>query len=176
LIIKFLLHPFLITNYAKLSQVSISVLPELDKNCNTILPNNDSLKMPEPPPPPSFYDFAPFPDSLRNFTNLYEFDSDYMRFHITRVLIEAARIAQVVKAKRVEIQAYRATTLLSNGQKLVEKESIARTRAEKTRDIFTGLGVSEKIIKIKIFNEPQKADGIHDAQNRRVTIKISNDE
>lgn len=152
-----------------LEPLSISVMSELSLHCNTLLPAEDGL---EPPPPPPLPKNEPSPDSTRSFTIPFDFDSDYLTLHKTRILGEAIRIAKIIQLKEIQISAYRASTLLSNGQKMLEKENIAAKRAEKIVDVFIGLGFPKEKIKLSIKSAPEPCDGLHDPTRRRVRIKL----
>ena len=152
-----------------LEPLAISVMPELSLNCNTLLPAEDGL---EPPPPPPLPKNEPLPDSTRSFTILFDFDSDYLTLHKTRIVGEAVRIAKIIKLKEIQILAYRASTLLSNGQKMLEKENVAAKRAEKVFEIFMGLGFPKERVKLTIKSAPEPCDGLHDPEKRRVRIKL----
>lgn len=152
-----------------LEPLTISVMPELSLNCNTLLPAEDGL---EPPPPPPLPKNDPFPDSTRSFTILFDFDSDYLTLHKTRIAGEAVRIAKITQPKEIQIWAYRAGTLLSNGQKMLERDNIAAKRGEKIFDIFVGLGFPKEMIKLSIKSSPEPCDGLHDPEKRRVRINL----
>ena len=108
--------------------------------------------------------------SAREFKIPFDFDSDYLTLHTTRIVGEAARIAKLVNAAKIEVKGYRATTWLSNGQKIIEAESIAEMRAKKIGEILTGLGLATVNVSWKTAPEP--GDGVNDAQQRRVTISF----
>ena len=147
-----------------LSPVRVSVLREINRTCNTLLPAEEGY---EPPPYPSR---APLPDTTREFKIPFDFDSDYLALHTTRIVGEAARIAKTVNAAKIEVKGYRATTWLSNGQKIIEAESIAEMRAKKISEILSGLGL--KTVSVSWKSEPESCDGVNDSQQRRVTISL----
>ena len=111
--------------------------------------------------------------SAREFTVPYDFDSDYLTFHTTRILSEAARIAKAIKAAKIEVRGYRATTWLSNGKKFTEAEAIAAKRASKVGELLVGLGLPAPAVSVHWQAEPEACDGITDADKRRVTIKLT---
>ncbi|MFN8357207.1 MAG: hypothetical protein U0Y10_22315 [Spirosomataceae bacterium] len=152
-----------------LEPVTISVMPELSLHCTTMLPAEDGL---EPPPPVPYPKNEPFPNDTKAFTILFDFDSDFLSLHKTRIVGEAVRIAKLNKIQSIEINAFRATTLLSNKQKLIEKEKIAQLRADKIQEIFEGLGFEKSMLKINIKTKPETANGMNDASKRRVEIKL----
>ncbi len=157
-----------------LKPVRISVLPELNRACNTLLPAEDGL---EPPPAPARRPVEQMRQqgtetNAREFTVPYDFDSDYLTLHTTRIVGEAARVAKAVQPAKIEVTGYRATTWLSNGKKFIEAESIAAKRAHKVGDILIGLGLPAATVSVKAKTEPEPCDGVTDADKRRVTIKL----
>ena len=150
-----------------LSPVRVSVLREINRTCNTLLPAEEGY---EPPPPPPYPSRASLPDTTREFKIPFDFDSDYLALHTTRIVGEAARIAKTVNAAKIEVKGYRATTWLSNGQKIIEAESIAEMRAKKISEILSGLGL--KTVSVSWKSEPESCDGVNDSQQRRVTISL----
>jgi len=156
-----------------LKPVRISVIAELNRGCNTLLPAEDGMEVP-PAPARRFVDSMRNPGtdtSQREFIVPFDFDSDYLTFHTTRIVAEAARVAKAVKATKIEVQGYRATTWLSNGRKFVEADSIAPKRAKKVGEILVGLGLAS-VISVNWKTEPEICDGVTDPDKRRVTIKI----
>lgn len=157
-----------------LKPVRISVIAELNRGCNTLLPAEDGMEAPAAPA-------RRFVDSMRalgtdttqrEFVVPFDFDSDYLTLHTTRILSEAARVAKAIKAATVEVMGYRATTWLSNGKRLIEAESIAAKRAGKVGEILTGLGLPAVSVRVQAKTEPEVCDGVTDADKRRVTIRL----
>jgi hypothetical protein len=110
-----------------LAPVRVSVLRELTPACNTVLPAEPAFT-----PGPSPIAPAPkFPDSTREFVIPYDFDSDYLTLHATRVILEAVRVAKAVNAARVDVRGHRGATMLSNGQIVRERAGIGEVRATK---------------------------------------------
>ncbi|NOT62566.1 MAG: hypothetical protein HOP19_20365, partial [Acidobacteria bacterium] len=85
---------------------------------------------------------------------------------------ETARVAQAAKPAKIEVVGYRATTWLSNGKKLVEAEAIAAKRANKVGEILVGLGLPTATVNVNAKTEPEPCDGVTDADQRRVTIRL----
>jgi hypothetical protein len=152
-----------------LDPVSVSVMPDLNLNCSTMLPAENGLEPPKPVPYPKN---EPFADSIRIFYILFDFDSNFLSLHKTRIAGEAVRIARLSKTKKIEIKAFRGITWLSNGQKIIEKEAIAQMRADKVYDLFEGLGFKKEMIKVTVKTQPEPCDGVHDAEKRRVVIEL----
>lgn len=176
-----------------LKPVKLSVLPELNLSCNTILPAEPGIEAPpvrrpagpstrqapvggggapEPPKPKPAPQQLTGPFSERTFDILYDFDSAFLFSRDTRVATQAANYAVAAKAKSVEITAHRAASLLSNGKVLTENETIATRRAESVADLLRGLGVDQTSIKLHVAPEIAKPDGVTDPQNRRLTIRV----
>jgi outer membrane protein OmpA-like peptidoglycan-associated protein len=162
-----------------LEPVSISVLKEVNLACNTLLPAEPGI---EAPPAPR----GPGPSSLRpegartpreiltgkqEFTVLYAFDDDYLEFAANRVVNEAAAYAKRIGASNVKVAGYRATTLLSDGEHLIEKAGLAEKRAQNIATLLHGLGVSG--VTVEWSKEAEPGDGQTDASRRRVTILVT---
>jgi hypothetical protein len=65
---------------------------------------------------------------------------------------------------------YRATTLLSNGQRLVERPDLAEKRAQAIGTLLRGSGVTG--VKVDWKKEAEPGDGKTDPSRRRVTITV----
>ena len=155
-----------------LKALRISVLPEINRACNTLLPAEDGMEAPNFPAKRFTDDMRkPGTDTeTREFIVPFDFDNDYLTFHTTKIVSEAARVAKAIKVAKIEVTGYRATTWLSNGKKFIEVESIAEKRAKKVGEIMVGLGFSNASVNWK--SEPEPCDGVTDAQKRRVTISL----
>ncbi|MBZ5676212.1 MAG: hypothetical protein LAP61_18365 [Acidobacteriia bacterium] len=166
-----------------LQPVSISVLKEVNLACNTLLPPEPGI---EAPPAPR----GPGPSSRRpeggpqagsaprqpltgrqEFTVLYAFNDDYLEYAANQVVTEAAAYAKRIGASNVKVSGYRATSLLSNGDRLVEKAGLAEKRAQNIATVLRGLGVSRLVVESKSDAEP--GDGQTDPSRRRVTIVVT---
>jgi outer membrane protein OmpA-like peptidoglycan-associated protein len=105
------------------------------------------------------------------FKVLYAFNDDYLEFAANRVVNEAAAYAKQLGSAKVKVSGYRATSLLSNGEKLVEKAGLAEKRAQNIATLLRGLGVSGVSVEWK--NEAEAGDGLTDPARRRVTILVA---
>src|SRR4029079_13874273 len=76
------------------------------------------------------------------FTVLYSFNEDYLEYAANQIVTEAAAYAKRIGASIVEVSGYGATTLLSNGDRLVEKAGLAEKRAQNMATLLRGLGVA----------------------------------
>ena len=162
-----------------LRPVSISVLKEVNLACNTLLPAEPGIDAPAAPR-------GPGPSSRRSeagsvprerltgrqeFTVLYAFDDDYLEYAANAVVTEAADYAKRIGASNVNVAGYRAITLLSNGDRLVEQAGLAEKRARNITTLLRGLGVSKVSVEWK--SEPEPGDGRTDPSRRRVTIGVT---
>jgi len=164
-----------------LQPVSISVLKEVNLACNTLLPAEPGMDA-----PPALR--GPGPSSHRTdggagktpresltgrqeFTLLYAFNDDYLEYAANQLVTEAAAYANRIGASNVKISGYRATSLLTNGDQLVEKAGLAEKRAQNIRMLLRGLGVSNAIVEWSNAAEP--GDGQTDPSRRRVTIVVT---
>jgi outer membrane protein OmpA-like peptidoglycan-associated protein len=166
-----------------LQPVSISVLKEVNLACNTLLPAEPGMDAPSAPrgPGPSSRRAEGGSDSPKaprvsltgrqEFTILYAFNDDYLEFAANQVVTEAAAYAKRIGASSVGVSGYRATSVLSNGNQLVEKAGLAEKRAQNIATLLRGLGVSHVLFKAKV--EPEPGDGQTDPSRRRVTIVVT---
>ncbi len=167
-----------------MNPLHVSVLPELNRACNTILPAEPGIDAPpaKRPAGPSTR-LAPVstaavppqkpepPFIEREFVIQYDFDSDFLFARNTRQLTDIAEYARVSKAQTVEVIGYRASTLLSNGSLLTEKANVSRLRAERVAEVLKGLGAPASAV--RWISEPAAANGATDYQNRRVAVRVS---
>ena len=107
----------------------------------------------------------------QEFTVLYAFNDDYVEFGAQFVVTDAAAYAKRIGAATVKVTGYRATTLLSNGERLVEKAGLAEKRAQDVATLLRGSGVAVASVDWKSEAEP--GDGRMDASRRRVTILVT---
>jgi outer membrane protein OmpA-like peptidoglycan-associated protein len=171
-----------------LKPLKLSVLPEVNQACNTILPAEPGIEAPptrrpagpstrQPgaaaaaPPAAPVRPTPPFVE--REWKVLYDFDSAFLFSRDTRTVNQAADYAIAAKAKRIEIVANRGATLLSNGKVLVEGEAIAAQRAERVVTLLKGLGAEPASVKIQVVSVPPTPDGKTDPENRVVSIRVS---
>jgi len=162
-----------------LKPVSISVVKEVNLNCNTLLPAEPGIEAPPAVRGAGPSSKRPEPGSARReartgrqeFTVLYAFNDDYLDFAGQRIVNEAAAYAKRSGAANVKVSGYRATSLLSNGDRLVEKPALAEKRAQNIATVLRGLGVSVSSADWKSDAEP--GDGQTDPTRRRVTIVVT---
>jgi hypothetical protein len=166
-----------------LEPVVLSVLPELDASCNTLLPAEERYNLTfEPPRPPGpsagRLAFAGDPppaapaEPPREFTLRYDFEGLVVFRHAgdLTAIFDAARAR---KARTVSITGHRGSVLLSNGTTLTEQPSLARRRAEQIATLLRGAGLTDVDYQIHWQDEPGVATGLNDASLRRVTVELT---
>ena len=151
-----------------LTNVEVSVRPEISRACNTVLPAEPAYVAPASPAAP----VPRFADGTRQFHVFYDFDSDYLTLHATRVIHAAVRIARLVSPARVDVVGARSAVLLSNGKTLVEDEPFGRTRAEKLAVILRGLGLEDVAMRVTWIDDRDRLDGLSDRVRRKTTIRL----
>jgi hypothetical protein len=168
-----------------LKPVTLSVLPELDRSCNTMLPAEDRYNLTfEPPRPPgpskgrlAFGDPVPRnaaaggEGATRSFTLRYEFDGMVV-FRHAQILQQVLDAAKAGHAREVKVTAYRSASRLSNGTVMTERESIDRQRAEQIRELLKGAGLTNVKYTLEWKDLAKQANGIDDAANRRAEVVV----
>jgi hypothetical protein len=166
-----------------LEPVVLSVLPELDASCNTLLPAEERYNLTfEPPRPPGpsagrlAFAGGPPPaapaEPPRDFTLRYDFDGLVVFRHAgdLTAILDAARARN---AQRIAITGHRGSVLLSNGTTLTEQPSLARRRAEQVASLLRGAGLTDVSYDVRWHDEPGTPDGLNDASLRRVTVALT---
>jgi hypothetical protein len=166
-----------------LESLSLSVIPELDGNCNTVLPAEDRYNLTfEPPRPPgpsrgrlAFADPAPpagpAAEVPRAFTLQYEFEG-LVAFRHAQALQRILDAARAQGARELLITGYRSASRLSNGTTMREREAIGRERAEQIRDLLEGAGLDHVTFTLRWQDLSKRPNGVADAANRRAEVVI----
>lgn len=166
-----------------LEPVAISVVEEMDANCNTMLPAEDQYSIdfnPRPPGPStgrlSFQDSnsedpVPEPDSDDgNFTIHYYFD-DLIDGRNAADLNAIFSYAREIEATRMTVTGYQGNLLLSDGSTLEESAGLAERRAHEVARLLQDAGL--EVEDVSLHWEPAiPADGIRDWLNRRVEVTL----
>jgi outer membrane protein OmpA-like peptidoglycan-associated protein len=161
-----------------LEPLSISVLKEVNPACNTLLPAEPGIDAPPAargagPASHRLAEPAQASESLtgrQEFTVLYAFNDDFVQYAAIATVRRAAAYATRIGASAVKVTGYRATTLLSNGERLVEKDGLAEKRAQEIATLLQGSGLTAVSAEWK--KEPEPGDGKTDPSRRRVTITV----
>lgn len=164
--------------------VTLSVLPELDASCNTLLPAEERYELtfepPRPPGPsrgrlafgdPTMRNAPPPPGAELEFSLAFEFDG-MVAFRHAQTLQKILDTARATNATEVRITGYRAASRLTNGGVMREREPIARERAEQMRELLRGAGLTSVRYALEFRDLSKRPDGIADAANRRVEITL----
>ena len=169
-----------------LKPVHLSVLPERDASCTTMLPAEERFNLTfEPPRPPGpsrgRLAFDPAPASApppapaaggaREFVVSYAFDG-LVAFNHSGPLSEVLAYARTIRARAVDILGYRGAVRLSNGQTMLEESSIARRRAEQVATLLRGAGLAAPEYGVRWLDASAEADGSDDHLLRRVVIVV----
>jgi hypothetical protein len=167
-----------------LEPVVLSVLPELDASCNTVLPAEERYNLTfEPPRPPGpsagRLAFAPTPGDApapppapaKSFALRYDFDGLVVFRHAGELtaILDAARTHD---ARTVAVRGHRGAVLLSDGSTVTEKPGIARQRAEQLAALLKGAGLIEVEYRVLFDETPGAARGEDDAALRFVTVEL----
>jgi hypothetical protein len=166
-----------------LKPVHLSVLPERDESCNTMLPAEEQYNLTfEPPRPPGpskgrlAFDApaGPAPAPTAAPTRIvvpYDFDG-LVGFNHPRYLTQALSAARALNARTIRIVGYRGAVRLSNGQTMVEAPDIGRRRAEQVAMLLKGAGLTAPSYTVRWQAQPTKATGVDDYLARRVEISL----
>ena len=167
-----------------LKPVTLSVMQELDGSCNTMLPAEERYNLTfEPPRPPgpsrgrlSFGDPTMKPKAAsvelpRTFELHYEFDRMVM-FRHAQPLQQILEFVRQSKAKQVAITGYRAASVLSNGERMLEQEAMGQRRAEQIAELLKGAGLEDVNYELEWNDVTKEASGVNDAVLRRVEVTV----
>jgi hypothetical protein len=165
-----------------LKPVHLSVLPERDASCTTMLPAEPrydlTFEPPRPPgpskgrlafdqPPASAAPAAP-PTTI---VVPYDFDG-LVGFNHPRYLTQALDAARTLEARLIEIAGYRGAVRLSDGHTMVEAPGIGKRRAEQVAMLLKGAGLTTPSYAVRWHEQPARATGVDDYLSRRVVITL----
>lgn len=170
-----------------LESVRLSVMPELDRNCNTMLPADERYTIdfnPRPPGPsggrlafaadpsaPRAAAPAAPPSGPQTVAIYFDFDKG-VSFRHPGELSTVLRLARQIAATSVRITGVRGAHRLSDGSLLREASATGQRRAEEIAGLLAGAGLTLPTVVDWIDGEPE-ADGIDDWQSRRVTVLLT---
>lgn len=148
----------------RMEPVSISVMPEVNLSCNTLLPAEPGIEGPVLPARTASSEPS---SGVQEFVVLYQFDDDRPNLDVVNRAASYAKKA----GGNVKVTGSRATSLLSDGRRLVEREGLAERRANAVAEILRGLGVRN--VTVEVLNDAAPADGKNDALQRRTVIVVT---
>jgi hypothetical protein len=173
-----------------LTNLRVSVLPELDRECNTILPadgytgpagargNGPAGRRGGPPPgipvdpplPP-----APTPPfSTQSYRLEFDFDSDRLLKAAQLLVWKAAVYAQTARGSRIEVVGHRGATRLDDGTTLTEAVEVAAARAQLVERALRRVGVQQHIpLAVRWDEAPAEADAHGGPTSRVATIVVT---
>jgi len=169
-----------------LDPVRLSVMPERDDRCNTMLPADDRYTIdfnPRPPGPSSGrLAFAPAPrtrqaapppapEGPQSMDLYFDFDKG-VSFRHPGELSSILSLANRLPARKVKITGMRGAHLLTDKTLLRESESVGRRRAEEIGRLLQGAGLTVSP-EIELADGKDEADGIDDWRTRRVTVVLT---
>jgi len=164
-----------------ISPVHLSVLPEIDTRCNTVLPDNgthprDPSRFDAPPevlsqigaerPPP-----APLTDD-GHWSIAFDLDSAFLNQLSQQTVESAAKASAVSSVASVVIVGRSGAARLDDGTTLSEDPLVANRRAKSVANAFKGLGVDPKLIDVRVDPQRISGDGVHDWERRSVEIDV----
>jgi len=112
------------------------------------------------------------PFERRTLVIIYPFDSDRGAGPDMVKLKELATFIKVANARGVQVVGFRATSRLSDGSELTERQQIAEDRAKKVASILGGLGVNARLAHVSWDTHAIDGNGDGDWRNRKVEISV----
>jgi outer membrane protein OmpA-like peptidoglycan-associated protein len=166
-----------------LKPLKVSVIPDLDPTCETLLPASDKYQIPDAPrgpgpryhaqtynaPPPAPPPTPPY--QAKDFIVLYDYDSE-LGARSLQAITQAMLYAKAVKASHVQVTGYESAPLLSDGTRLPEEPWIAEHRAERLAVTLAQIGVPASIISADWKAKPEPGTGADDYKLRRVVVHV----
>jgi hypothetical protein len=168
-----------------LEPIRISVMPELNGSCNTILPVDPRYTIdfnPRPPgpsagrlafsaPPAVAVVEDPAASGPKTFTFYFEIDRG-VAFGHPPMFDEILEHAAAIDATRIIVSGVRGSTLLTNGTVVIESENTAERRSGQIATLLAGLG-AKATIDVEYSRAPEPADGVDDWMSRRVDVLVA---
>ena len=108
----------------------------------------------------------------REYVIPFSFDSAIMPGSVTQILSDAIAYARAIEASEIEIQSFSASSLLSNGQELIETSFIASRRSENLKIIFLEAGFEADKLQVFAQQETLKGDGVQDYLLRKAIVTV----
>lgn len=153
-----------------LKNVKVSVLPDLDLTCDTVLPSAGESPGPEIRPSPPFRkgrglasdpdfprqrDYQPPPPpqppyEAKTFRLDFAFDEDFVHLPESFVITGAASYFQQIKGSKITIKVYRDRVELTNGTILEEEAVVAQRRVDRMLNLLTAWGIAASMIDTQI--------------------------
>jgi hypothetical protein len=163
--------------------IVLSVLPEIEDSCRTVLPSEDKYQLPfvaprppgpssgrlafdgDRPPPRNLMPEPPY--TVKSFEVKYDFDGT-VTFLSPRHVTPIYNYADKSEAKLIQITGYRAAVKLSDGTILPENENIAKRRAQEMENLLRGAGLTKAKYEVRWKDEPE----VGGPEKRRVEVTV----
>ncbi len=180
-----------------LNPLLLSVLPELDPNCERMLPADGSrVEYAKRPPGPGasgatrhgnaarrtanaerLWAESYTPDPIERVTKVFTFPFTFdnpISFEPRQytLVLEAVKYARDVEASSVEIVGHRGSVLLSSGAVMIERLGIAEERAAGIKAIFEDHPFAPGIVIARGDPDVPKANGVSDFEQRYVSVTV----
>jgi len=161
--------------------VHLSVFPEIDPVCNTILPDNGSAPREgsqfDAPPEVLSQIGAERPQplplaSIAEVSVHFPFGSAVLGQSAQQAVESAYKLASVSRLESVIITGWSSNTKLDDGRILTEDYSLAMQRAKHVHDALIALGLRSTLAHVAASGAWVVPDGVHDADHRKVVIVI----
>lgn len=167
-----------------LEPVRLSVMPERDANCSTMLPADDRYTIdfnPRPPGPSGGrLAFAADPsapprpapkfEGRQTIEIYFDFDKSVSFRHPSDLMAVLERARQI-GATRGTVTGVRGAHKLSDGTLLEESSGIAQRRADEVARLLAGAGLKTPLA-VATADGKSEADGVDDWRSRRVTVVL----
>ena len=105
------------------------------------------------------------------FVPAEEFDRMVM-FRHAQPLQQILEFVRQSKAKQITITGQRAASVLSNGERMLEQETMGQHRAEQIAELLKGAGLDDVNYELKWKDVTRAADGTNDASLRKVEVTV----
>jgi len=180
-----------------LNPLQLSVLPDVDISCDTILPADGSrVEFSRRPPGPGGSgagrvandqkrrafaqrlwadEYTPDPvdnPEVKTYEIRFEFEGSIVTIPDYANILRMVKYARDVDAKRIQITGQRGSVLLSDGTTITESEATTAKRVDAVERIFRDHPFAADVIQTRVKPTPVEANGITDFANRTVTITI----
>jgi hypothetical protein len=162
-----------------LSNVRVSVLPEIDNTCQTVL-DPEGVTLPPPPPfaPPALSTEPATPLASSTYAVLFAHQSDFIGTGLGSIpffaeVEKAAKLAIRGNARSVVVTGHAISTLLVDGPPATESLATAQARAERVALALRMLGVPAGKISVQASPAVPVADGAAAWLGRSVLIDVT---
>lgn len=101
----------------------------------------------------------------------FDFDAP-VRTRQAQMLSRVYRHARSSGASSIRIEAHRGGVLLSDGERLLEREDTADLRAAQLADLLVRAGIDEAAVRVRIIDSTAAIDGENDWKTRAAVVYV----